>query len=172
MWNGGDVVTSPTGNVSFKTLYLISSVRSAVEVAAGVALSVIVKVNLVFGQAVVALPLIVPVAASSARPAGNVGVTDHFSGGSRPERGRRLYLVPLRQSQDLAVGEMADQVVRERQRLRFDNGCNSQFLLDYCTNDQVRTMHEVRALRRAHSWQEFSSAGNVPRFETPIGHLA
>ena len=58
--------------------------RSAGEEAAGVALSVTVNVNLVFGKAAVGMPLMVPVAAPSVRPVGNAGVTDHFSGGVPP----------------------------------------------------------------------------------------
>ena len=64
--------------------YLISRFRSAVEVTAGAALSVTVKVNFVFGKVAVGLPLMAPVPASNLRPAGNAGVTDHFSAGVPP----------------------------------------------------------------------------------------
>ncbi len=63
---------------------LTSSVRSAVEDTAGVALSVTVNVYFVFDEAAVGVPLMVPVAASSVRPAGNGGATDHFNGAAPP----------------------------------------------------------------------------------------
>ena len=39
----------------------------------------------------------------------------------------RFYLVPLRQSRDLAVGEMADQVVGDRQQVAFFNGADTRW---------------------------------------------
>ena len=63
---------------------MISRVRSAVVDAGGVALSVSVNVNFVFGCAAVGVPLMVPVDASSVRDAGNAGLTDQFSGATTP----------------------------------------------------------------------------------------
>ena len=63
---------------------MISRVRSATDDAAGVELSVTLNVYVVFGSTAVGVPLMVPVAASSVRDAGNAGLTDHFSGATPP----------------------------------------------------------------------------------------
>lgn len=64
--------------------YFISKVSSAMEDAAGVELSVTLNVNLVFGSATFGVPLMVPVASSNFRDAGNAGLTDHFNGATPP----------------------------------------------------------------------------------------
>ena len=64
--------------------HLISSVSSAVDEAAGLALSVTVNVSFVFCGAAVGVPLMLPVLASRVSPAGRTGVTVQFSGAVPP----------------------------------------------------------------------------------------
>jgi hypothetical protein len=63
---------------------LTSSVRSWVDETGGFELSIITKVNLVGESAFVGLPLMIPVAASSASPSDKDGVTIHVIGGVPP----------------------------------------------------------------------------------------
>ena len=58
--------------------------RSALEETVGVALSLTVNVNLLFGKGAFGVPLMDPVPESNLSPSGNGGATDHVSGGVKP----------------------------------------------------------------------------------------